>query len=218
LDTQAPLLEIFSPSVEDTVPYASVWIKGKTEKNASLMIQGNIIEIQDDGSFSHQHAFEEIGENTIAIQATDPAGNIRQVALTLWSGTTLTLTIGSSIYQVNQFQKHYDIEALIIESRTMVPIRLLANELGATINLEYDPKSKKLTKVIYELDQIKIELFIDQPYAIVNNRKINLDVPPRILRQRTMVPLRFVAENLNAKVNWDPQNQEITIKYWKPSS
>jgi hypothetical protein len=219
LDTQAPLLEIFSPSsVEDTVPYASVWIKGKTEKNASLMIQGNIIEIQDDGSFSHQHAFEEIGENTIAIQATDPAGNIRQVALTIWSGTTLTLTIGSSIYQVNQFQKHYDIEALIIEGRTMVPIRLLANELGATINLEYDPKSKKLTKVIYELDQIKIELFIDQPYAIVNNRKINLDVPPRILRQRTMVPLRFVAENLNAKVNWDPQNQEITIKYWKPSS
>mgnify|MGYP004701547253 CR=1 FL=1 len=152
------------------------------------------------------------------VQASDPAGNIRQVSLPLWSGTTIILTIGSLIYRVNQYQKHNDIEALIINGRTMVPIRLLANELNAEIQVEYEQKSKKVAKVIYNLDQIVIELFIYQTYALVNHQKVSLDVAPTIIRQRTMVPLRFVAENLKAQVIWDAKTQEINIKYWKPEA
>ena len=73
-------------------------------------------------------------------------------------------------------------------------------------------------KVIYNLDQIVIELFIYQTYALVNHQKVSLDVAPTIIRQRTMVPLRFVAENLKAQVIWDAKTQEINIKYWKPEA
>jgi hypothetical protein len=218
LDTQAPLILINTPSASDTILHASVWIIGRTEPRASVMVDGAVIQVEEDGSFNHRHRFKEIGENILLIQASDPAGNINQVSLSLWSGTTIILTIGSLIYRVNQFQKHNDIEALIIKGRTMVPIRLLANELNAEIQVEYEQTSKKVAKVTYILDQIVIELFIDKTYAMVMRQKVSLDVAPTIIRQRTMVPLRFVAENLKAQVVWDAKTQEINIKYWKPEA
>lgn len=218
LDTQAPFIQIHTPSTNDTILHASVWINGQTEPRASVMIDGVIIQVEEDGTFNHRYHFKEIGDHILMVQASDPAGNIRQVSLPLWSGTTIILTIGSLIYRVNQYQKHNDIEALIINGRTMVPIRLLANELNAEIQVEYEQKSKKVAKVIYNLDQIVIELFIYQTYALVNHQKVSLDVAPTIIRQRTMVPLRFVAENLKAQVIWDAKTQEINIKYWKPEA
>lgn len=215
LDTHPPLLEIISPSPNETILFSSVWIKGRTESLSTLIIDGNIVYIEENGSFSYQHFFSEIGPNTLRISATDPAGNISQSSLELWSGTTIILTIGSLIYRVNQYQKNSDIEALMINNRTMLPIRLLANELHAEIQLEFDPKSKKVKKVTYYLDQITIDLFINETYAMVNQKKVKLDVAPTIVRDRTLVPLRFVAENLNAQVNWDAQTMEISIKYWK---
>jgi hypothetical protein len=216
LDTHPPLLEIYSPSPNENVVSSTVWIKGKTEINSSVMVDGNIIYTEEDGSFNYRYLFSEIGVKTLRIVATDPAGNITQFSLELWSGTTIKLTIGSLSYQVNQYQKNSDIEALIINSRTMVPIRLLANELQAEIQLEYEHKSKKVSKVRYILDQTTIDLYINETYAMVNQKKVSLDVAPTIIRDRTLVPLRFVAENLNALVNWDAQLMEISIKYWKP--
>jgi hypothetical protein len=51
--------------------------------------------------------------------------------------------------------------------------------------------------------------------AIVNNKKVVLDVPPEIKNGRTFVPIRFVSENLGAQVEWEASTQTITIKYPK---
>lgn len=50
-------------------------------------------------------------------------------------------------------------------------------------------------------------------YLIVNKNPITVDADPFIepASQRTMVPIRFVAENLGAKVDWNDQTQEVTI-------
>jgi len=41
----------------------------------------------------------------------------------------------------------------------------------------------------------------------------NNKVYPEIVNGRTMIPLRFVAENLGCDVQWDPNTQTITITY-----
>ncbi|MCD6107236.1 MAG: copper amine oxidase N-terminal domain-containing protein, partial [Caldisericaceae bacterium] len=54
---------------------------------------------------------------------------------------------------------------------------------------------------------------IGTPYASVSGKKVLLDSPPLIVKGRTMVPLRFIAETLGAEVTWDEATKSITIIY-----
>ena len=47
--------------------------------------------------------------------------------------------------------------------------------------------------------------------ATVDGKTVIMDVAPKIENQRTLVPLRFIAEAFGAEVEWDPKTQGITI-------
>ncbi|MCR8643374.1 copper amine oxidase N-terminal domain-containing protein [Paenibacillus sp. N1-5-1-14] len=87
---------------------------------------------------------------------------------------------------------------LITENdRILLPVRILAENLGAQI--KWDSKTGKVTIIDAENT---IELFIDHKNAKINGEKIDLDVAPRIFNNSTYVPIRFVAEALNAKIDF----------------
>jgi len=97
--------------------------------------------------------------------------------------------------------------------RTVVPIRAIVEALGGTI--EWDGVARKVT---IKFNGNIIELWIDNPEAKVNGQPTwidenNHDVRPIIVNDRTMLPLRFVAENLGCTVEWDPKTRTITITY-----
>ncbi len=97
--------------------------------------------------------------------------------------------------------------------RTVVPIRAIVEALGGT--RQWDGKERKVTILF---NNTTIELWIDKPQARVNGEMKwidpkNHDVKPIIINDRTMLPLRFVAENLGCTVNWDPATRTITITY-----
>jgi hypothetical protein len=63
-----------------------------------------------------------------------------------------------------------------------------------------------------------IALWIGKSLASVNGVSMPIDatdasVVPEIINSRTMLPLRFVTENLGATVVWDQNTQTITITY-----
>ena len=58
---------------------------------------------------------------------------------------------------------------------------------------------------------ISIKLQINSKTAYKNNQAISLDVAPKIIEDRTLIPLRFVSEALGAKVDWNEENTTITI-------
>jgi hypothetical protein len=71
------------------------------------------------------------------------------------------------------------------------------------------------------LKDTTIELWIGKPQATVNGQTKWIDdtnhkVMPEIINGRTMLPLRFVAESLGAKVDWEPNTKTITITYPAP--
>jgi len=116
---------------------------------------------------------------------------------------------------INDSPKEIDVLPIIIEGRTLIPIRWVAEPLGAEV--AWDGVERKVTVT---LKNAKIELWIGKNIARVNGVDTPIDpdnpkVVPIIINGRTMLPVRFVAENLGCKVDWDPDTKTVTITYPK---
>ena len=82
--------------------------------------------------------------------------------------------------------------------------------VGATVGWDNETK----TAMIVKDDGTKIDfifLQIGQATAFVNSEAKALDVPAEISNGRTMVPLRFVIEELGAKVEWEKETSTVKI-------
>ncbi len=99
-----------------------------------------------------------------------------------------------------------DVLPIIENGRTLVPIRVISELLGGSVDWD---RNNKLVAI--EKGSIKIKLTIDSMNATVNSAKYQLDVPAKIINNRTMVPLRFVTDNLGLKVEWNAQNKTVDI-------
>ncbi|CAG7630014.1 hypothetical protein PAESOLCIP111_03158 [Paenibacillus solanacearum] len=56
-----------------------------------------------------------------------------------------------------------------------------------------------------------IVLTLNERVAVVRNAEVTLDAPPVLVRDTTMVPLRFIGESLGAKIAWDAATKNITL-------
>ncbi len=100
----------------------------------------------------------------------------------------------------------FDVAPEITNDRTMVPMRQIFEQMGATVNWDEELKSIEVFS-----EETMMVLFIGKSDAIVNDRVVYLDSPPYIKDDRTLIPLRFVAENSGAKVDWEASTQTVTI-------
>ena len=93
-----------------------------------------------------------------------------------------------------------------VAGRTLVPYRAIIEALGGSAEW-----SKELRKITARKDNTVIELTIDEKIGKKNGAEIQMDVAPVIRNGSTLVPLRFVAESLDAKVNFDKGANTISI-------
>lgn len=121
------------------------------------------------------------------------------------------LWIGKKTYTVNGISKESDVAPVIRNSRTLVPIRVISEGLGAIVT--WDGAEKKVTIQLETLDGNKtVELFIGKKSYYIDGIMYEMDVPPQIINSRTMVPIRVVSESLNCKVFWDGTEKRVTVK------
>ena len=107
---------------------------------------------------------------------------------------------------INGQKQQYDQMPVIVNGRTLVPLRGIFEALGAVVSWDDS------TKTIIGVKATKsIVLQIDNQFASINNEATTLDVAPSILNSRTMVPVRFVSEALGAEVAWDGDTKTVTI-------
>ncbi len=97
--------------------------------------------------------------------------------------------------------------ARLMDERTMVPIRFLAEPLGLSVGW-----SQQTRTVTLGGGGLQIELPIESKTARVNGRAVPLDAPARIVGERSFVPLRFVSEQLGAEVHWDGAKRLVTVE------
>jgi len=127
--------------------------------------------------------------------------------------TVIILQIGNKNFTVNGSQRTLDSPPIIKNNRTLLPIRAIIEALGGTVS--WDANEKKVTVI---LGNDTIELWIGKNTAKVNGGytpiySTNSKVVPEIINSRTMLPLRFVTENLGCDVQWDGTTKTITITY-----
>lgn len=105
----------------------------------------------------------------------------------------------------------FDVNPFIEDDRTLVPMRAIFEAVGAQITWEEGERTViALQKKDSSFNSIAIQ--IDTEYAFVNSERKDLDVPARIVNNRTFVPLRFVMEELGAEVTWDSDSYTVNIK------
>lgn len=95
---------------------------------------------------------------------------------------------------------------LLVDGRTLVPMRDIFESLGAEVQWNGYDRS-----IIASKDNVNIYMMIDNSEVKVNEETISLDVPPKIIGGKTMVPLRFLGEAIGAKVKWDEENSRALI-------
>ena len=130
--------------------------------------------------------------------------------------TILVLHVGSTQMSVDGTAVTIDVAPQIIEGRTLLPIKWVAEPLGADVS--WDATDRKVT---VSLGSTVLELWIGKSQAHVNGKSVAIDpqnakVVPLIVSGRTMLPIRFVAEQLGADVQWEQATKTITITYQKP--
>lgn len=120
--------------------------------------------------------------------------------------TEIEVVIGHKTAQVDGSPVSLDVAPLIMNSRTMVPVRFVGEAFGASF--AWDEATRKVT---YFGRTKEIVLYIEQKKAQVNGTTINLDTAPVIVEGRTLVPLRFVSEHMGALVDWNEHTQTVKI-------
>ena len=116
------------------------------------------------------------------------------------NGEPMTLDVPAVLYSVDG-----------IDGRTMVPVRPIAEALGASVLWLGESR-----QVLVQTETDTIVLPLGQSTAVVNGQTVPLPgaVPAAIAQysgvERTMVPLRFVSEQLHAQVDWD--NDSFTAR------
>jgi multiple sugar transport system substrate-binding protein len=100
-----------------------------------------------------------------------------------------------------------DVPPQMIEGRTMVPVRWVAEALGATVVWDGNKQA-----VLVNSSADKAGAKSGEIQLVVNNKVVKPDVAPVIVDGRTMVPVRWVAEALGSTVGWDQATQTVTVQ------
>jgi hypothetical protein len=188
----------------------------------SLSIDGVSVIPHADGTFRYDLALKR-GDNSFLIIATDNVGNqwvqachvtyVPVVPYAVSARHTMVLIIGSKTMTVDGAKVTLDAPAVLVEDRTLVPLRAVVEHLGGTI--AWNAKTRQIT---LRVRSITIILTIGKSAALVNGKSLAIDpknskVVPILSSGRTMLPLRFVAENLGLQVAWDATTRAVTLSW-----
>ena len=99
-----------------------------------------------------------------------------------------------------------DAAPFIEESRTLVPLRVISENLG--LNVDWNSETKEVT--ISNGEEIFV-FVIGEKYYEKSDSQFPMDAAPKIVSDRTFVPIRVIAELFNKEVNWDNANRTVVI-------
>ncbi len=99
-----------------------------------------------------------------------------------------------------------DTKPEIKNGRTMIPIRVLAERLGADV--EWVAATRK---IIMKRAGVTVVMTVGKTTATINGKTVRMDVAPYITGGRTLIPARYAAEFFGQKVDWDAAGRRVLI-------
>ena len=100
-----------------------------------------------------------------------------------------------------------DTNPVFEDGRLLIPIRAVAEAMDFQIHWNNEEQIINILK-----DNTTISLSIDSNIAYINNNAVEIDIPARIINNRTFVPIRLVSETLGTEIEWYEEKRMILIK------
>ena len=101
----------------------------------------------------------------------------------------------------------FETPPVIEDDRTLVPMRFLFEQMGANVEWNQDTMTATAT-----MNNATVEFSINDTNAEVNGTAATMEVPARLVNGKTMVPLRFLSEELGYTVTWDDETRTAVIE------
>lgn len=100
-------------------------------------------------------------------------------------------------------------DPVIIDGRTLVPMRTIFEALGAEVEWIDDGTTQSIVATTADTT---INMAINSKVFTVNGEEKTLDVPPQLINDKTLVPIRAVSESLGCYVGWDGDAKTVLIQ------
>lgn len=112
---------------------------------------------------------------------------------------------------INGEQIFPDTAPILYNDRTLVPIRAIAEKMNYSVAWDAENQLVILTS---KNGKNILHFEIDSDIALKNlSKEIKLDVPATVIGDRTYLPLRAVAEAMDANVSWNEESKAVIITY-----
>jgi len=214
-----PPFTLYEPLQDSLFFESPIKISGKTLPNVKVFIQcqnesqKTEILVSPNGTFSYPYRPSDLGPQSLFffVETKDFKSDSPIKIVTFWLSQKIWLKIGLKTMTINMAKKiSLDVAPLIENSRTLVPLRAISESFGA------DVQWFNQGQLIYiGLGRSNISMSIGSTTVIVNDEKKTIDVAPKIIKGRTIIPLRFISETFNAEIIFNNKTKDITIIYPK---
>jgi len=102
---------------------------------------------------------------------------------------------------------YFDQEPVVVDGTTLVPLRAIFEKYNMTVDFSNETKT-----ISAKGSNKNISLVLGSKTAHVNGQPMSLNIAPRIIGGRTMVPLRSISELLGVTVDWDANTHTVYLK------
>jgi hypothetical protein len=205
-----------SGAAQDVFVAAAVRARGSGEALGGAPVR-LLREVSGDASVSVEwpSGNARAGSYVMEVRLTSTQSNVLDRAsrdFGLFSGA-VEFYIGKTYYTVGGVRFNMDVAPYIKSSRTFLPVRFVAYGCGVTDdNIIWDPV---LRTVQLRKGGTTLLLQIGSPVLKVTTASgattVQMDVAPEITSSRTMLPVRWVAENLGYSVGWDGATRTVRL-------
>lgn len=100
-----------------------------------------------------------------------------------------------------------DVPPEVKNERTMVPIRAVAESLGADVDWDQGTQQIRMTRA-----GVDVVMTLNSTTATVAGQNMEMDVAPYASNSRTLIPARYVAEFFGQKVGWDGEKRQVLVE------
>lgn len=122
---------------------------------------------------------------------------------------TIVMIAGNPFMTLNGKEVFVDadgVRPIVAGGRTLVPVRSVVSNMGGEVG--WDAIEKKVT---LKLGGKTVDLWIGKTEAVADSVTMTLDAAPSIIGGKTMIPVRFVSENLGLNVEWLSEKRAVVI-------
>ncbi|MGE5390127.1 MAG: N-acetylmuramoyl-L-alanine amidase [Deltaproteobacteria bacterium] len=150
------------------------------------------------------------GSVVVNTKTTDPTASTNTASAT--STASAKSSKGISVFLDGKLLS-FEVAPMVENGRTLVPLRAIFEAMGASV--DWNEKTRTVTA---SKGSDVVVLPINSTTPTVNGKKYALEVPAKIVKGRTLAPLRFVAEAFGGQVDWNQAAQKVAITSGNTSS